>query len=355
MAYEYEPACRRMEWLDPFYKEVWEEAFAKAIPISGTFELTPRCNFQCRMCYVHLKEEEIAKQGKELTAKEWIRIAKEAKEAGTTWLCITGGEPFLHPEFEEIYKAVSRMGFFITLQTNASMIEQYRTLLEEYPPRSVKITLYGSNNEIYEAVCKVKNGFSRVDRGIQILKEMKIPVQLVSTIVRQNADDIKRMAFYAYVNQLPWLANGGIRLSVRGGDNKEIADSRIVLETDKERIRYLLEHDVVNPERKPCTYCKDYRLGYWITWDGKMRFCSFMNEPNISVREKGFPHAWQSLVQYEEQLEWPEECKSCNVQKACVKCAATLTSECGSPHHVKKEFCDRVKQYYDEEKGEWKL
>ena len=40
-SHEFEPACRRMEWLDPFYKAVWEKAFAEAIPISGTFELTP--------------------------------------------------------------------------------------------------------------------------------------------------------------------------------------------------------------------------------------------------------------------------------------------------------------------------
>ena len=94
MSYDFEPACRRMEWLDPFYKAVWEKAFAEAIPISGTFELTPRCNFNCRMCYVHLKPEQIPKYGKELTAKEWINIARVAKEAGTTWLCVTGGVAF---------------------------------------------------------------------------------------------------------------------------------------------------------------------------------------------------------------------------------------------------------------------
>ena len=81
---QFEPACRRMEWLDPFYKAVWEKAYADAIPISGTFELTPRCNFNCRMCYVHLPENEIKKHGTELTGAEWIRIAQEAKDAGTT-------------------------------------------------------------------------------------------------------------------------------------------------------------------------------------------------------------------------------------------------------------------------------
>ena len=50
MSDTFEPACRRMEWLDPFYKQVWEKAFADGIPISGTFELTPRCNFSLQIC-----------------------------------------------------------------------------------------------------------------------------------------------------------------------------------------------------------------------------------------------------------------------------------------------------------------
>lgn len=355
MSYEFEPACRRMEWLDPFYKAVWEKAFADAIPISGTFELTPRCNFNCRMCYVHLKPEQIPQYGRELTAKEWIRIAKEAKEAGTTWLCVTGGEPLMHSEFATIWKELSQMGFFITLQTNASLIQgKIARLLEEYPPRGVKITLYGSNDEVYEQVCQVKEGFTRVDQGIRNLAEMKIPVQLVSTIIRQNEEDVKKMAFYAYLHKLPWMATGGVKASVRNS-NSEAREARVQEKLDQQKkaeIQYRLEKAPVNIERKPCTYCKDYRLGYWVTWNGEMRFCSFMNEPNIPIREQAFLKSWQELIAYEEALEWPKECKTCEAQKACVKCAGTLAAECGSPHQVTEEFCNSVKKYYNEEKGE---
>ena len=358
MSYEFEPACRRMEWLDPFYKAVWEKAFEEGIPISGTFELTPRCNFDCRMCYVHLKAEEIPRYGREMTAKEWLRIAQEAKEAGTTWLCVTGGEPLMHPEFETIWKELCQMGFFITLQTNASLVRgRMAELLEQYPPRQAKITLYGSNDEIYEKVCRVQNGFTRVDEGIRRLLEMEIPVELVSTVIRQNQEDVKRMAFYAYTHGLPWIATGGIKDSVRVPDS-QAKESRVQENLDeqkKKEIRYRLEKAPVNLERKPCTYCRDYRLGYWVTWNGEMRFCSFMNEPHIPVHRQAFQTSWQQLLQYEEELDWPEECKTCKVQKACFKCAGTLAAECGSPRKVTEEFCARVKKYYDEEKGEWKV
>ena len=355
MSYEFEPACRRMEWLDPFYKAVWEKAFADAIPISGTFELTPRCNFNCRMCYVHLKPEQIPGYGRELTAKEWIRIAEEAKEAGTTWLCVTGGEPLMHPEFETIWKEVSQMGFFITLQTNASLIQgKMARLLEEYPPRGVKITLYGSNDEVYEQVCQVKEGFTRADQGIRNLAEMKIPVQLISTVIRQNEEDVQKMAFYAWLHKLPWMATGGVKASVRNPDSqaREVRVQKKLDQQKKAEIQYRLEKAPVNIERKPCTYCKDYRLGYWVTWNGEMRFCSFMKEPNIPIREQAFLKSWQELIAYEEALEWPKECKTCEAQKACVKCAGTLAAECGSPHQVTEEFCSKIKRYFEIRKGE---
>ena len=355
MSTEFEPACRRMEWLDPFYKSVWEKAFADAIPISGTFELTPRCNFNCRMCYVHLKPDQIPKYGRELTAKEWIRIAEEAKEAGTTWLCVTGGEPLMHPDFETIWKELCSMGFFITLQTNASLIKgKTADLLAKYPPRGAKITLYGSSDEVYEKVCRVKHGFTDADAGIRALCEMKIPVQLISTVIRQNEDDIKRMAFYAYIHRLPWMATGGIKDSCRGAESeaRQVRVENKLEEQKREEIKRRLEKAPVDINRKPCTYCKDYRLGYWVVWNGDMRFCSFMNEPNIPVRDMPFQQAWEELIQYEEALEWPEECRTCETQKVCFKCAGTLAAECGSPHRVTEEYCGRVRKIYDEVKGE---
>lgn len=94
MSQDFEPACRRMEWLDPFYKQVWEKAFADGIPISGTFELTPRCNFDCKMCYVHLKPEQIPRHGRELTAKEWLRIAGGPGRRAPPGCASPAGSPF---------------------------------------------------------------------------------------------------------------------------------------------------------------------------------------------------------------------------------------------------------------------
>ena len=352
---EFEPACRRMEWLDPFYKAVWEKAFEKAIPISGTFELTPRCNFNCRMCYVHLKNDEIPHYGRELTAKEWLRIAEEAKQAGTTWLCITGGEPILHPEFPEIWEKLSQMGFFLTLQSNASLISgKIADLLEKYPPRRVKVTLYGADDDIYESVCGVKNGFSRVNDGIHTLMSLGIPVSLVSTIIRQNQEAVQKMAYYAYRHRLQWVPTTRVRASLRGGDT-DVTGLRVNEMQEKHRCkeiqRRIREKDFFDPKRKPCTYCKDYRVGYWVLWDGNMRFCSFLDKPDISVRELSFQEAWKQLQVYEEALEWPDQCKECSAKNVCFKCIATLATESGSIDRVPEKHCNAIRNLYEKNKG----
>ena len=182
---------------------------------------------------------------------------------------------------------------------------------------------------------------------------MKIPVQLVSTITKQNIEEHKKMAFYAFINQIPYASTGSIRNSIRK-ENIELDKIRVKENIERSQIEEI-KHFINNPiniERKPCTYCKDYRLGYWITWDGKIRFCSFLNEPDISIKELNFKEAWQRLVEFEDQLDWPQECKKCDFSKVCFKCAATLATNSGSIHKINKEYCEKIKDYYKKVKEE---
>ena len=338
----FEPVCNRMEWLDPFYKSVWQKAYDEGIPISGTFELTPQCNFNCGFCYVH-------QNSKELSADEWIRIAQEAKAAGTTWLVVTGGEPLVHPEFKTIWKALCNMGFFITLQTNATLItDEILQLFNDYPPKLVKITLYGTNDDVYEKVCGIQQGFTKVNDGIHRLMSMNIPITMVSTITKDNEDDTRNMAWYAYCHHIPWTATGGLRSSNRGGINDvaHLRDMEKVKEAERQHMKKLLDKPL-DPNRRPCTYCKDYRLGYWITWNGNMQFCSFMNIPHISILHHTFLEAWQKLLDFEDNLQWPKECTTCEANKLCFKCAATIADKLeGSTKQ--SEHCKLIKELYKE-------
>ena len=81
---------------------LFRKATAKGVPLSGTFELTPVCNMDCKMCYIRLSAQEQKAKGQLRSGKAWLELAQRAKEQGLLYLLITGGEPFLHPDIRQI-------------------------------------------------------------------------------------------------------------------------------------------------------------------------------------------------------------------------------------------------------------
>ena len=43
---------------NPIMRYLYYKGAASKSPVSGTFELTPCCNMNCRMCYVRMSREE---------------------------------------------------------------------------------------------------------------------------------------------------------------------------------------------------------------------------------------------------------------------------------------------------------
>ena len=77
------------------------KAVYMSVPLSGTFELSPVCNFSCKMCYVRKTAKEVRESPRGILGLEdWRKIAREAYDAGMLYLLLTGGEPLLWPSFE---------------------------------------------------------------------------------------------------------------------------------------------------------------------------------------------------------------------------------------------------------------
>ena len=139
------------------------QASNKKIPLNAAFELTPRCNLNCRMCYIHSPQKDCSFIDKELTAQQWIKLASDARDAGLLNLILTGGEIFLREDFENIYEGISKMGLSIILYTNASLIDQEKVKwLGRMPPSSMEITLYGASAQTYDKVCGNAKAYKQV-------------------------------------------------------------------------------------------------------------------------------------------------------------------------------------------------
>lgn len=174
------------------------------IPLIGEFELTPRCNLKCKMCYICRDCNDKDAISRELSDRDWIRLALEARDLGMLFILLTGGEVFLRKDFKTIYDEISMMGFNVSLYTNGTMITpQVASWLGNHPPSQIEITLYGASPETYHAVCGDSSGFHSAIRGIELLINQGINVQLRTTIVKGNVHDFEALAEIAGSYGLP--------------------------------------------------------------------------------------------------------------------------------------------------------
>ena len=156
-------------------KRLFSYAECNRQPIYGGFELTPYCNFSCKMCYVF----ETKKNLPLLTGEQWLKFGKQAAEDGTMCIVLTGGEPLLHPDFKMIYKGLKKLGMILTINTNGSLInEEMADFLAADIPRRVNLSLYGPNEDIYAKLCGNPDGFTKTIRAIELMKERNIPVKI---------------------------------------------------------------------------------------------------------------------------------------------------------------------------------
>ena len=101
-----------------------QKAKQQRIPITGSIELLPLCNMNCDMCYVRLSQKEMHKIGRLRTAEEWVKLAQQMEQAGVLFLLLTGGEPLMFPALKNFYRELQQMGFVLTLNTNATLIDE---------------------------------------------------------------------------------------------------------------------------------------------------------------------------------------------------------------------------------------
>jgi radical SAM protein with 4Fe4S-binding SPASM domain len=177
-----------------FSSKVHSSSSNKRIPVNVGLDLTYRCNNRCVHCYCSLPENNETAAKDELSTAEIKELLDELASMGSLWLLITGGEPLLRKDFEEIYLHAKEKGFLITLFTNGTVVGKEMTeLLSRYPPFVVEISIYGATEETYEKVTRVRGSYERCNAGIRKLKESGIKLNLKTMALTMNAHEISDM------------------------------------------------------------------------------------------------------------------------------------------------------------------
>lgn len=322
-----------------------QKATVLNIPLGGAIELTPLCNMNCDMCFIRLTKEEMKDKGQLRSVEEWLEIAREMKEAGTLFVLLTGGEPFLYPNFIPLYQGLKKLGMIITINTNGTMItDEIARVLGEDKPRRVNITLYGASNETYQKLCHYPQGYDKTIEGIERLLAQHIDIKLNGTIVKENEHEIEKLQaianhYHLYLKMDTYIYpcsrernqsfNPNSRLSAQRAAINHLKIKKMQYSPNDYELykQYILSHCHKNTCQDHKISCRAGRSSYWLTWHGKMTPCIFMTTPSIDVFDVGFLAAWKSIVKTTQSLQMPEPCVNCQKRDVCQVCYASAIAE----------------------------
>lgn len=311
-------------------------------PFHATLELTPLCNFRCPMCYVHIGRAEMERRGGALTAAQWLEITGQLANMGMVSVNLSGGEPFLRPDFREIYEGICRQGIFPSIFTNGALLDEEKIgWLREYPPHGVKVSLYGGCNETYATMCGDPHGFDKVSRAIDLLLEAGIPLRISTLLTEQNRQDLDLMREFCVSRRQVLLTTSELNESQRGAESD--MEAARMEENIESWTAEQVKHAIIKRKEKPFGHCGVFTHTLHITWQGHAQSCGFLNREYIQLTPPYDMEAvWKQLQDKGDALGYPPECKDCPHVRFCKICPGTLAGASGYADRTTKDICKRA-------------
>lgn len=157
-------------------------------PMHLVLELTTACTLRCRHCYVEAGPEKASY----LPFENLVKVLKYLKDRGLTGVELTGGEPFLHPNFREIVKFCAENFKIVGILTNGTMItDNDIKFLSQYHNVVMSVSLDSATPEFHDWLRGVDGAWEKAVNAIQKLSARNIPVRVAMIVTPMNFKDIE--------------------------------------------------------------------------------------------------------------------------------------------------------------------
>lgn len=326
-------------------------------------ELTARCNNDCRHCYINQPADDRSAKALELDAGQILALADEAVELGCLWCLITGGEPLLREDFEEIYMGLKRRGLLVSVFTNATLLTaDHARLFRHYPPRDLDITVYGLTEPVYGRVTRRTHNLARFYQGLEHLLAESVAFNLKAVITRSCLPELEAIKSFCQLHSTrPFRRD--IQLHLRH-DRDEVRNGEIQAEMLSEMQMARIEMNDGDRDHRLDGVCRadNGQSGQetdsqelftchaglnevTIGSDGRLRLCTSLVAPEMtaSLRGKPLEATWQELIErvrgISEGSGELDRCRQCELINLCQQCPAHASLETGRPGAWVERFC----------------
>jgi len=246
----------------------------------------------------------------ELSLEEIEKILIETKELGGRKIDITGGEPLIREDVEEIMKLGKKLGYKIELVTNSALLTKEKLLkFKEIGLDGVAISLDGSTPEKYNQIRRqCEKIFYRVIENIKLVKQFGFYTKVNTTVFECNLEDIENIILLAEELGADEIGLYYFTPIGRGNRSKELSIEpvkwlefiRSKLKKMKVKIKVSLEFPMIEKEN----YKEEYRCianneqsHLQILPNGNVYPCAILasyNKPIANLHECSIKEIWEN-------------------------------------------------------------
>lgn len=162
-------------------------------PVVVAWEVTRACGYRCRHCRADARPRPVPGQ---LDADEGGRLVDDLARFRGTILVLTGGDPMLRPDLEDLAARASARGLRVALTPSATarVTPARLAALRAAGVEQVAISLDGPGPAAHDAMRGVRGSFARTMRIAAAAREAGFPLQVNSTLTRAGAGSLEAMA-----------------------------------------------------------------------------------------------------------------------------------------------------------------
>jgi len=153
--------------------------------------ITNRCNYRC----VHCAFDSGKKRTRELSLEQIARVLRETKELGGERIDITGGEPLVRKDVDEIIRIGKDTGYRVELVTNGSLLTKNKLAnFQRLDLDSIAISLDGSNYETYSRIRRTdRKTYEKVLQSIDQALSFGFIVKINTVAFQSNLQDLSNI------------------------------------------------------------------------------------------------------------------------------------------------------------------
>jgi pyrroloquinoline quinone biosynthesis protein E len=160
------------------------------IPTTLLAELTHRCPLHCPYCSNPL---DLIRAESELTTDDWKRVFTQARALGVLQLGLSGGEPLLRKDLEELAAHARQEGLYSTLVTSGLGLTRARAeRLKEGGLEHIQISIQDSDPVVAERIAGVRS-VKHKQAAASLVRELGFAFTVNVVLHRANLDRLEEI------------------------------------------------------------------------------------------------------------------------------------------------------------------